>query len=200
MNLTVATARTSHRRSRARRIALRRSLLDELHPRQGERLDGRQSAHCIGRAASAGRRGSNSHLAPASVQSSSHGAAIAFHATRYRATPVPRSPAVTPASHPIATAGLAFEPAAGSASLRQRRLLELRPMASSRESTSCLCIGCDGFGRVALLLVVHADSRAPARQQRVRRAPRRPHGGTAGWTPRVPEDGRGMPRACPGWW
>ena len=86
------------------------------------------------------------------------------------------------------------------ASLRQRRLLELRPMASSRESTSCLCIGCDGFGRVALLLVVLADSRAPARQQRVRRAPRRPHGGTAGWTPRVPEDGRGMPRACPGWW
>jgi hypothetical protein len=41
---------------------------------------------------------------------------------------------------------------------------------------------------------------SPARQQRVRRAPRRPHGGTAGWTPRVPEDGRGMPRACPGWW
>jgi hypothetical protein len=89
--------------------------------------------------------------------------------------------------------------AAAFASLRERRLLE-RPKASSRESTSCLCIGCDGFGRVALLLVVHADSRAPARQQRVRRAPRRPHGGTAGWTPRVPEDGRGMPRACPGWW
>jgi hypothetical protein len=44
MNLTVATARTAHRRNRARRIALRRSLLDELHPRQSERLDGRQSA------------------------------------------------------------------------------------------------------------------------------------------------------------
>jgi hypothetical protein len=81
MNLTVATARTSHRRNRARRIALRRSLLDELHPRQSERLDGRQSATASGRAASAGQRGSNSHLAPASVQSSSHGAAIAFHAT-----------------------------------------------------------------------------------------------------------------------
>jgi len=31
------------------------------------------------------------------------------------------------------------------ASLRQRRLLELRSMASSRESTSCLWVGCDGL-------------------------------------------------------
>ena len=60
-----------------------------------------------------------------------------------------------------------------SASLRERRCSKLRPMASSHESTSCLSIGCDGFGRVALLVVVLADSAAPARQQRVRAAPRR---------------------------
>jgi DNA-directed RNA polymerase specialized sigma24 family protein len=33
-------------------------------------------------------------------------------------------------------------------------VLEFPPMASSHAPTSCLCIGCDGFGRVALLLVV----------------------------------------------
>jgi hypothetical protein len=84
MNLTVATARTSHRRSRARRIALRRSLLDELHPRQSERLDGRQSATASDEQRARGGAGATPHLAPASVQSSSHGAAIAFHATRAR--------------------------------------------------------------------------------------------------------------------
>ena len=35
---------------------------------------------------------------------------------------------------------------------------ELPPMASSQAPTSCLFIGCDGFGRVALLLVVHISS------------------------------------------
>jgi len=44
--------------------------------------------------------------------------------------------------------------AAGPASLRERRCSKLRPMASSHESPSCLSIGCDGFGRVALLLIV----------------------------------------------